>query len=75
MNCSMIYRMAVIIDDKPENNLMRSADDSSRLEMLQKYCRFEMASRTLLAFCTYAALNGRIGTARVQVPMFKDEFP
>ena len=72
MNCSMIYRMAVICDERSEGNLKRTMADTFRLVMMHKYCRFEMASRTLLAFCTYSALGGRHGIARVQVPMFQD---
>ena len=65
MNCAMIYKMPVIMDDRPENNLPMSYNETERKVTLDLYFQFKEAARILLSFCTYTALSRNVGKTRV----------
>ena len=65
MNCAMIYKMPLIMDNRPENNLPISHNEIERRVTLDMYFQFKEAQRILLAFCTYTALSTNTGRTRI----------
>ena len=77
MTCAMIFTQPVIMDKRLRGNQPSTIDELERIEMLERYCRFPDAHRTLLSFCTFTALSrsgAGFGKSRVQFAVFRDDY-
>ena len=76
MTCAMIFTQPVLMDKRHRGNQPSTILELERIEMLEKYCTFPDAHRTLLSFCTYTALSrsgAGVGRSRVQYAIFRDD--